>query len=285
MNTRPITAVRFSSAIVFFALASTALCANPLVDTAKPTITGGTDPHGDSWQSIQNSLQQFGHPDFLLRLLLSLLLAVGCAWVVAWHPRRSTLTDPLADLEERKALVILGMVGAVVAELSGTSPALAFVIFGIGALLRFRTVLDNPKLTGKAITVVVVGLACGMGSWAMAVFVTVFAWLLIFWIESHVSCRIRIRLDKDTDPQPVFGTAQSSLIVHRCRLESSTLDENKGQMVFLLRSGAAAGWRGTAGWHDGSGSAQGWRGGSASWGGGSGSATGWRGNSVSWRRR
>ena len=50
-------------------------------------------------------------------------------------------------------------------------------------------------------------------------------------------------------------------------------------------SGAAAGWRGTAGWHDGSGSAQGWRGGSASWGGGSGSATGWRGNSVSWRRR
>ena len=42
------------------------------------------------------------------------------------------------------------MVGAVVAELSGTSQTLAFVIFGIGALLRFRTVLDNPKLTVKA---------------------------------------------------------------------------------------------------------------------------------------
>jgi len=50
-------------------------------------------------------------------------------------------------------------------------------------------------------------------------------------------------------------------------------------------SGAAAGYRGTAEWHDGSGSAQGYRGGSASWGGGSGSATGWRGNSVSWHRR
>src|SRR5205807_5733181 len=85
-------------------------------------------------------------------------------------PRRS-LANPLSDLEERKALILLGMVGAVVAELSGTSQTLAFVIFGIGALLRFRTLLDNPKLTGKAITVVVVGLACGMGSWAMAVFV------------------------------------------------------------------------------------------------------------------
>jgi hypothetical protein len=50
-------------------------------------------------------------------------------------------------------------------------------------------------------------------------------------------------------------------------------------------SGAAAGYRGTAEWHDGSGSAQGYRGGSANWNNGSGSATGWRGNSVSWNRR
>src|SRR5213079_3160080 len=80
------------------------------------------------------------------------------------------------------------------------SQTLAFVIFGIGALLRFRTLLDNPKLTGKAITIVVVGLACGMGSWAMA----------------------------------VFGLVQSLLVAHKCRLQSSALYEDKGQMVFLL---------------------------------------------------
>jgi hypothetical protein len=49
--------------------------------------------------------------------------------------------------------------------------------------------------------------------------------------------------------------------------------------------GYARGYRGTASWGGGSGSAEGYRGGSASWGGGSGSATGWRGNSVSWHRR
>lgn len=201
---------------------------------AKTTLTGGTDPHGDSWASIQNSLQQFAHLEFLFRIFLSLTLAVVCAWIVAWHPRRSTLTDPIADLEERKALIILGMVGAVVAELSGTSQTLSFVIFGIGALLRFRTVLDNPKVTGKAITVVVIGLACGMGSWAMAVFVTVFSWVLVFWLEMHVSCRIKIRLDRDVDPQPVYGVVQSLLVSHRCRLQSSSLDVEKAQMVFLL---------------------------------------------------
>jgi hypothetical protein len=170
----------------------------------------------------------------MLRLFLSLSLAVGCAWLIAWHPRRSSVMDPLSDLEERKALILLGMVGAIVAELSGSSQTLAFVIFGIGALLRFRTVLDNPKLTGKAITVVVIGLACGMGSWAMAVFVTAFSWLLVFWLDSHSSCRIRIRLDDDVDPRPIFGAMQSLLVSHHCRLKSSALYEDKGQMVFLM---------------------------------------------------
>src|SRR5438552_13852069 len=192
---------------------------------AKAGATGGIDPKGDSWVSIEKSVEQFGHPEFILRLFLSLGLAVACAYAIAWHPRRASLADPLADLEERKALILLGVVGAVVAELSGTSQTLAFVIFGIGALLRFRTVLDNPKLVGKAITVVVVGLACGMGSWAMAVFVTAFSWLLVFWLDSHASCRIRIRLEDDVDPQPIFGLMQSLLVSHHCRLQSSALYE------------------------------------------------------------
>src|SRR5947207_5117145 len=212
-------------------LSSAALGANPAEEMAK---VGTTDPKGNSWLSIQNSIEQFGHPEFILRLFLSLGLAVACAWAIAWHPRRSSLMNPLSDFEERKALILLGMVGAVVAELSGTSQTLAFVIFGIGALLRFRTLLDNPKLTGKAITVVVVGLACGMGSWAMAVFVTAFTWLLVFWLDSHASCRIRIRLDDNVDPNPIFGMMQSLLVSHHCRLQSSALYEDKGQMVFLL---------------------------------------------------
>src|SRR6267142_402625 len=111
-------------------LSSAAFGANPAEEMAK---MGTTDPKGDSWQAIQNSLQQFAHPEFILRLFLSLSLAVACAWAIAWHPRRSSLMDPLSDLEEQKTLILLGMVGAIVAELSGSSQTLAFVIFGIGA--------------------------------------------------------------------------------------------------------------------------------------------------------
>ena len=215
-------------------LSSAVFGANPAEEMAKAGATGGIDPKGNSWLSIEKSVEQFAHPSFILRLFLSLTLAVGCAFAIAWHPRRASLRDPLSDFEERKALVLLGVVGAVVAELSGTSQTLAFVIFGIGALLRFRTVLDNPKLTGKAIMVVVVGLACGMGSWAMAVFVTGFSWLLLFWLDSHSSCEVRIRLNNGADAKPVFDTVQSLLLSHRCRLQSSSLYEDKGRMVFLL---------------------------------------------------
>jgi hypothetical protein len=215
-------------------LSSAAFGANPAEEMAKAGAGGGIDPKGNSWLSIEKSVEQFAHPSFIFRLFLSLTLAVGCAVAIAWHPRRASLRDPLRDFEERKALILLGVVGAVVAELSGTSQTLAFVIFGIGALLRFRTLLDNPKLTGKAIMVVVVGLACGMGSWAMAVFVTAFSWLLMFWLDSHSSCEVRIRLDETEDPKPVFDAVQSLLISHKCRLQSSSLYEDKGRMVFLL---------------------------------------------------
>ena len=73
-----------------------------------------------------------------------------------------------------------------------------------------------------------------MGSWAMAIFVTVFSWLLVFWLDSHSSCRIRIRLADDVDPKPIFGIVQSLLVAHHCRLQSSALYEDKGQMVFVL---------------------------------------------------
>jgi hypothetical protein len=215
-------------------LCAAAFGANPAEEMAKAGAGGGIDPKGNSWLSIEKSIEQFAHPSFILRLFLSLSLAVGCAFAIAWHPRRASIRNPLADFEERKALILLGVVGAVVAELSGTSQTLAFVIFGIGALLRFRTVLDNPKLTGKAIMVVVVGLACGMGSWAMAVFVTAFSWLLMFWLDSHSSCRVRIRLDDTEDPKPVFDAVQSLLVSHNCKVQSSSLFEDKGRMVFLL---------------------------------------------------
>lgn len=82
---------------------SAAFAANPVEEMAKQKIGGGIDPHINSWLSMRHSLDQFLHPEYILRLFLNLALAVACAWVVAWHPRSSRLAS-LSDLEERKTL-------------------------------------------------------------------------------------------------------------------------------------------------------------------------------------
>jgi hypothetical protein len=219
---------------LFLLNASAANPASEMFKTGPAGTTGGVDPHGDSWASIHNSVEQFMHPGFMLRLFLSFMLAVACAWVISWHPRRSALIDPLAKREERKALIILGLVGAIIAELSGTNQTLAFVIFGVGALVRFRTALDDPKLTGKAIIVVVIGLACGMGSWVMAVFVTAFTWLLSLWLEAQVSCRIKIQIDGKGDTQDVFNAVQTYFSKRKCKVHSSSIKVEKRQVSFFI---------------------------------------------------
>jgi len=41
-------------------------------------------------------------------------------------------------------------------------------------------------------------------------------------------------LDDTEDPKPVFDAVQSLLVSHQCRVQSSSLYEDKGRMVFLL---------------------------------------------------
>jgi hypothetical protein len=59
-----------------------AQAANPAEEMFKggrPFVDGGIDPHGDSWRSMAHSLEQFLHPEFMLRLFLSLSLAIVCS--------------------------------------------------------------------------------------------------------------------------------------------------------------------------------------------------------------
>ena len=210
--------------------------ASPLEEFSKhesPAQAKQTPP--DHLQTIQTSFQQFFHWQYLLRLFLGFTLAVIYAWLLSWSPRRSVRADPAAGIEEGKTLILLGMLGAVVAEITKLSPTMAFVIFGIGSLVRFRTALDDPKLTGKAIMVVVIGLACGMDQWALGGFVTLAAWVLIYWLESHASVRLKVAVSKKQDVRAVYGDVQEFLRNNRCRVKAANLYESKRSMVFVAQ--------------------------------------------------
>jgi hypothetical protein len=189
----------------------------------------------DHLQTIQHSFRQFLHWQYLLKLFLGFALAVIYASLLSWSPRGSVKADPAEGIEEGKTLVVLGMLGAVVAEVTKLSPTMAFVIFGIGSLVRFRTALDDPKLTGKAIMVVVIGLACGMDQWALGGFVTLAAWVLIYWLESHVSVRLKISVSGKQDVRAVYDKVQEFLQNNRCRVKAANLHEVRRSMMFVAQ--------------------------------------------------
>ena len=202
-----------------------------LLDSLTQQSQGGNTGSHDR---LLSSFDQFTHPWFILRLVLGMILSVGLSALIATHPRRSTRIDPLSDLEERKTLILLGMVGAVVAELVSVDSTMALVIFGIGGLIRFRTVLRNPKITGKAILVVLIGLACGLGQFATAIFVTAFAWSLVMWLESHMSARLKVRVHDKTNLRDAYAAVLEFLHARRCRVKSSMLLEGKHQVAALI---------------------------------------------------
>ena len=202
-----------------------------LLDTLTQQSQGG---NAGSHDRVLSSFDQFTHPWFILRLVLGLVLSVALSALTAMHPRRSTRLDPLSDLEERKTLILLGMVGAVVAELVSVDSTMALVIFGIGGLIRFRTVLRNPKITGKAILVVLIGLACGLGQFATAIFVTVFAWGLVMWLESHMSARIKVRVNDKVNLRDAYAAVLEYLHTRHCRVKNSMMLEGKHQVAALI---------------------------------------------------
>jgi hypothetical protein len=126
----------------------------------------------------------FCDPQQYLHYGLVLLLATATGTLLAYHPvyRRRGVT--LETLELRKTMIVYSVVGALVALVCSAAPSMAFVIFGIGGLMRFRTDTGTSKATGHTIVATLIGLCWGLGLVLAATLATVFVWLLTYALEA-----------------------------------------------------------------------------------------------------
>jgi hypothetical protein len=194
-----------------------------------------SDPGRDAWiQSFQtqhaarpataserltSALGQFSEGLAYVELVLALAIAAGCSMILAWTPVAHARKDAADILESKKILVALGVVGAVVAGLVTVNPAMGLVIFGIGGLIRFRTVLEHPRLTAKAILCVLVGLAAGLNQFVTAGLVTVAGFLIVWWIERSTTLRLRVKLPSHgaADRAAVMAAIDETLRQSNCK--------------------------------------------------------------------
>lgn len=157
---------------------------------AGPHSAAAPQRHG--LDALREGWESFGDHWLLLDMVVVLLFALLLGALVAYHPSTRRRISTLEQFEQPKTLLMYAVVAAVVALIVKVEPAMAFVIFGIGGLLRFRTDVGEAKDTGRVILVTVVGLCCGLKIYIVAVPATVIGWILIFLLEQQVTGIIRV---------------------------------------------------------------------------------------------
>jgi uncharacterized membrane protein YhiD involved in acid resistance len=133
--------------------------------------------------------------------MLRLPLAAALGTALALRPRRKG--TPRRDPAVIQTQIILAVVGAIIMLVIGASLARAFGIVGAASLIRYRSKIDDPKDAVVMLSALSVGLASGVGLYALAVFSTLFLVAALSVIESFEQgvkrFDLRIKAGKDTD--------------------------------------------------------------------------------------
>lgn len=109
-------------------------------------------------------------------------LAAALGAMLALRPkRRGTPKRTPAVIQTQ---IILAVVGAVIMLVVGSSLARAFGIVGAANLIRYRAKIDDPKDAGVMLCTLAIGLASGVGLYALVTFSTIFMLVVVSVIES-----------------------------------------------------------------------------------------------------
>lgn len=134
----------------------------------------------------------------LVRLPLAALLGA----VLALRPKRRG--TPPRDAAVVQTQIILAVVGAVIMLVVGASLARAFGIVGAANLIRYRSKIEDPKDAVVMLCTLAVGLASGVGLYALAVVSTAFITGALWVTESFEPKMVKrfdltIKAGKETD--------------------------------------------------------------------------------------
>jgi hypothetical protein len=185
---------------------------------------------GEGWKG-------FTDVGFMINALLTLTTAAVLGAVIAFHPKHLQTADTLKEIEAPKVFITYSVIGALIGIMVVKyGLVVGFVLFGIGGLIRFRTVLNSASLTGHVIFVTLIGLSCGLDLPHVAVLATVFGFILIYVLNARITYRINVRA---LPPERVAEAATS----YRAALEqkgslimSEKKNPEKARVTFIFRA-------------------------------------------------
>ena len=216
------TRVRTPAVIALFAL----LLAVPVTVAAR-----SQDPLNPAAQAGVERRDTDNHPPHPLHeiddAMVRLPLAAALGAALALRPRRRG--TPKRDPAVIQTQIILAVVGAVIMLVVGASLARAFGIVGAANLIRYRSKIEDPKDAVVMLSALAVGLASGVGLYALSGFSTAFLVAALWVIESFEQglkrFDLRIKAGKDTDAmRPEF---EEILRRYRLKFELRTSSDDE----------------------------------------------------------
>jgi len=148
--------------------------------------------------------------------LVSLPLAAVLGAALALRPRRKGTPPRSAPVIQTQ--IILAAVGAIVMLIVGASLARAFGIVGAASLVRYRAKIDDPKDAGVMLSTLAVGLASGVGLYAVAVFGTAFVIGVLWIVESFEPQRVKLFTLKVATAAPESVRPELETLLRRNRV-------------------------------------------------------------------
>ena len=177
-----------------------ALAAAQAPPAATPQPTRAQQPQAQGQGIFDSAPSDTGSE--LRAAILRLPLAAALGAMLAVRPRRKG--TPARQPAVIQTQIILAVVGAAVMLVVGSNLARAFGVVGAAGLVRYRAKVEDNKDAGVMLSALAVGLASGVGQYAMAAFTAAFIMVTLWVIESFEPegrklFDLKIKLGKDTD--------------------------------------------------------------------------------------
>jgi uncharacterized membrane protein YhiD involved in acid resistance len=140
---------------------------------------------------LEGVLQNVDYPhlgELFLRMSLATLLGAVVAYRT-WR-RFMPLTSP-PSLQSAQSQTLIAAAGALMVVVIGDNMARAFGLVGLGAFIRFRSGISDPRDAAIMFVMIGIGMACGLGLLHMAVGATVFVAVLLIVFDATVKLRAK----------------------------------------------------------------------------------------------
>jgi uncharacterized membrane protein YhiD involved in acid resistance len=198
--------------------------------TSPPTApsSAGVEILFDGWSDFANGW-------LLLDMVLVLVIALALGALIAYHPSTRKRATSLELWEQPKTLLMYSMVAAVVALIVQVLPAMALVVFGIGGLLRFRTIVGEAHDTGRVILVTVMGLCCGLKLYVVAVPAAIIGWIVVYLLETQRIGIIRVTGVEDTAVHHAIAAYREMLVAAGCEIVGTESRFVKREFSFVVK--------------------------------------------------